>query len=517
MKKLDRTTNASRNIMSGFALKVFQLIIPFILRTVIIYCLGIEYLGLNTLFSSILQILSLAELGVGTAMVFSMYKPIVEDDQGTICALMQLYKIYYRIIGIIILVMGLVLLPFLPQLIKSDIPSDMNLYVLYLFNLSATVLSYWLFAYKNCLLTAHQRNDISNKVTLIVQVVQYIVQFIVLFLFKNYYYYVIVTLLAQVCTNISTEIVVSKMYPQYRAAGKLSKEETKVINRKIKDLFTAKLGSVILTSVDSVVISAFLGLKTLAIYNNYYYIVNAIMSFVTIMLTSITAGLGNSFITETKERNFITFQNLTFILLWLLGIGVTCFMCLYQPFMEIWVGQENMLSIYVVIFLCAYFYICEINALLNTFKDAAGIWHIDRFRPLTVAFTNLVLNLVSVKFIGVYGIILSTVVSILCVGMPWVTHNVFKYIFDGCSKKKYILKVLKFTVVIVVGSAIAYWVCKLLPNGVIFIAIRLIVCILVSNILYWVVFRRYSEYRYMLNMMYQFKDKIIKKQYKQNV
>ena len=192
--KIERTKNATRNIIYGVFLKIYQLLGPFILRTIFIYTLGMEYLGLNSLFTSILSVLNLAELGVGSALVFSMYKPIAEDDTEKICALMNLYKLYYRIIGAVILVIGLILVPFIPNLISGSVPEDVNIYVLYLMNLGATVLSYWLFAYKTCLFGAHQRNDMIAKVTIVSSTLQYIIQAIFLISISNYYLYLTITL-----------------------------------------------------------------------------------------------------------------------------------------------------------------------------------------------------------------------------------------------------------------------------------------------------------------------------------
>ena len=219
--KINRTENAVRNILFGGILRVYQIVIPFVMRTVMIYCMGVQYLGLNSLFTSILQVLNLAELGVGSAMVYSMYKPIAEDDTDTICALMGLYRTYYQCIGLIIAVIGVGLTPFIPKLIKSDLPVGINIYALYLLNLSATVLSYWLFAYKNSLLQAHQRIDVTSKVTLITNTLQYVVQIFVLAVLKNYYIFVVVMLLTQAMTNIITSIVVTKMYTNYNERGRL--------------------------------------------------------------------------------------------------------------------------------------------------------------------------------------------------------------------------------------------------------------------------------------------------------
>ncbi|MGN0556751.1 MAG: lipopolysaccharide biosynthesis protein, partial [Acutalibacteraceae bacterium] len=195
--KTERTKNASRNMLFGVALKLYQIIMPFAIRSVILYYLGVEYLGLNSLFTSVLQVLNMAELGVGSAMVFSMYKPIAQDDNATICALMKLYKWYYRVIGAVILVAGVAITPFIPKLIKGDVPPDMNVYVLYLMNLAATVLTYWLFAYRNSVLQAHQRGDVASKVGIATETLKYIFQLGVLCFFKNYYYFVLVLLLTQ--------------------------------------------------------------------------------------------------------------------------------------------------------------------------------------------------------------------------------------------------------------------------------------------------------------------------------
>ena len=239
--EMNRSRNATRNIIFGVILKIYQLVLPFAMRTIIMYELGVKYLGLNSLVTSFLQVLNLAELGVGSAMVFSMYKPIAQEDSKTICALMRLYKIYYRAIGLVVFAAGMLLLPFIPKLIAGDVPDGINIYVLYLLNLMATVFTYWLFAYKNSILQAHQRQDVVSKVTIITDTCKYILQIGILFAFHNYYYYVCVLLLSQIFNNILTAIVSNKLYPQYQAEGKLSKESVKEINQIIMDLFTSKL------------------------------------------------------------------------------------------------------------------------------------------------------------------------------------------------------------------------------------------------------------------------------------
>ena len=491
--KIERTKNATKNIIFGIALKMYQIIVPFLMRTAIIYYLGVEYLGLDGLFTSILQVLNMAELGVGSAMIFSMYKPIALDDTEKICKLMNLYKIYYRFIGLTIAVVGIVICPFVPYLIKSDLPEGMNVYILYLLNLGATVLSYWLFAYKNSLLHAYQRIDIISKVTLIINTIEYILQFIVIFIWKSYYLYVIIVLLNQICINIVTSKVVDKMYPNYKAKGKLEKTEIKEINQKVKDLFTAKIGGVIVNSADSIVISAFLGLTILAIYQNYYYILKAIIAMVLVIFNSCTAGIGNSIIVESEEKNYRDLKKFTFIIIWIAGFCATALLCLYQPFMKLWVGEELLLSFSTVVCFCIYFYVYEINSLLNVYKDAAGIWHKDRFRPLITALTNLTLNLILVNFIGIYGVILSTVLSTLLVGFPWLIYNLFDEIFKR-SPKEYLLKLLKYTIINVIIAVIVYIFASLIKGySIIAIGIKGVICFIVYNLIMYIIFKKSKE------------------------
>lgn len=516
MAKIERTKNAVRNIFFGVLLKMYNIICPFIMRTAMIYFLGVEYLGLNSLFASILSVLNLAELGVGSAMVFSMYKPIAQDDESTICALMKLYRTYYRVIGLVIAALGCVLIPFLPKLIKSDVPAGMNIYLLYMLNLGATVLSYWMFAYKNSLLGAHQRNDIGSKVTMVTNTIQYGAQFLVLWLVRDYYLYVIVALMTQVITNVVTAIIANHLYPNYKPKGSLGKAQVRVINRKIIDLFTAKLGAIVVNSVDTIVISAFLGLTVLAVYQNYYFILSSIMGFVTILFTSITAGIGNSLIVETKEKNFKDLSLFTFIICWIAGVCACCFLNLFQPFIEVWVGKDLLLPYSAVVCLVIYYFVFEVNQLLCVYKDAAGIWHEDRFRPLITAFVNLGLNLALVQFWGIYGIILSTVLSILFVGMPWLFHNLFATVFE----KKYLIPYLKKLAVYVCVCIISCVTTTLLCGTIhadpwVTLAVSLGICCVLPNVMFFAVYHRTPEFRSMLNllnnMLHGRLDRMIKK------
>ena len=442
--KFNRTENASRNIVFGICQRFYQIVVPFIMRTAMIYWMGAEYLGLDSLFVSILSVLNLAELGVGSAMVYSMYKPVAEDDKNRICALMKLYKIYYRVIGLVVLVAGLIICPFIPRLISGNIPQELNVYVLFLLNLGATVLSYWLFAYKNSLLQAYQRADVISKVTMLVNTVRYVLQFAVLFFWRSYYIYLIITLASQAGINVVTSIVVDKMFPEFSAKGIIEASERKVINHRIRDLFTAKIGAVVVNSVDTLVISAFLGLTALAIYQNYFFIVTALLSVVNIFISSCMAGIGNSIIVDSKEKCYSDLKTFTFLIVCVATICTSCLVCMYQPFMKLWVGPELMLEFSAVLCFAIYFFVVQINTLLNSYKDAAGMWHEDRFRPLVTAVANLTMNLLTVKVWGLYGVVLSTVLSMIIIGMPWLIYNLFSTVFEKRAMRDYIKRLFQY-------------------------------------------------------------------------
>ena len=465
------------------------------MRTVIIYIMGVQYLGLNSLFTSVLQVMNLAELGIGSAMVYSMYKPIVEDDKTTICALMNLYKKYYRIIGGIIALVGIVLTPFVPKLINGEFPREINIYILYLLHLGATVLSYWLFSYKGAVIQAYQRTDIISKITLATNTMQYLLQILVLYYFRDYYLYVLILLFAQVATNVITAGFANYLYPELKASGSLSMIEVKQINQRIRDLFTAKIGMVVVGSVDTIVISAFLGLTTLAIYQNYYFIMNAMAGFITVIFTAITAGIGNSLITESKEKNFYDFKVLTFIICFILCVFCCCFANLYQPFMKIWVGEKLMLEYRYVIMFCVLFYCLELAMIWATVKDAAGLWHSDRYRPLIGAIANLVMNIIMVKTIGLIGVILSTILSYLLISMPWLIHNLFRYLYKKplriylCDLIFYVLATICF------GVSTCYICGGVKCSGIFEIIIKGIISSIVPIIGWCLIFSRKKEFK----------------------
>ena len=301
---VSRTKNAKRNIISGLINRTIHLVFPFIIRSVVIQTLGAEYLGLGSLFTSILQVLNLAEMGFSSAIVYNMYKPVADKDAKTICALMNLYKKIYRIIGLVVLLIGFGIMPFLHNFIGGSVPDGVNIYVLYLIFLFNTVSTYFLFAYKSALVNAHQRNDIISNVGTATSLLQFIVQIIVLLVLKNYYVYIIVQCITLILNNIFVAITVKRMYPKYICAGEVPKEQKKDIRKRVTGLMVQRVCATTRNSLDSIFISSMVGLTAVAIYSNYYTIMIAIIGVMGILSSSITASVGNSIVTESVRKNY---------------------------------------------------------------------------------------------------------------------------------------------------------------------------------------------------------------------
>ena len=497
--KIARTKNTVRNILTGSVSRIINIILPFFNRTVILYVMGTKYLGLSSLFTSILSFLSLSELGLGAAMVYSMYKPIARNDDETICALLNLYKRLYRIIGFVVLGLGMALMPFLRQLINDEIPPEINLHLLYFIYLFNSVLSYWLFAYKNALLQAHQRNDVNNVISAVIIPASYAVMLGALWLTKNYYAYVIWQPVFTIITNLIRSRYVDRHFPHLKPRGEISSELRRSITKKVAALIGTKLNTVVLNAADNLVMSAFLGLTVIAVYGNYYMIMSSIIGFLGIIYSAMTAGLGNSLQTETVEKNYRDFEKLSFMNSWLVGWCSVCLVCLYQPFMRIWVGEELMFPFYVVLELGLYFYIYQLRKIPVVYKDAAGIWWEDRFRPYVCMVTNVVMNILLVQIIGISGIILSTVFS-LCISIPWENYTIFKYVFHR-SSRAYYGKLAAYCGSMILGGLVCFWLCSLFGDGIPALMARAVICVIVPNVIFAALNCRRAEFRLARDMV----------------
>ena len=487
---MNRTKNTIRNIKSGMINKIVTLLLPFLARTILIKTLGSEYAGLSSLFVSILQVLNLAELGIGTAITFSLYRPTADEDVKTVRATMNLYRKLYRLIGVIVLVIGFALMPFLSFMIEGEVPSDVNLYVLYLIYLINAALTYFLFAYKTILLEVHQKNSIISNINTVLFLFQFIYQIVVLVCFKNYYLYIAIMPFITVINNIVGAYYARKIYPQYYCEGELPKEQRKAIRKRVYGLMIQKLCATTRNSFDSIFISAYLGLNMVAIYNNYFMISSAITGFLAVITTSMAASVGNSVATESVDKNYRDMNRIIFLYMFISTICTACLLCLYQPFMTIWFGEEYLLGIIPVVLLCAYFYALKIGDIISLYSQGAGLWWEGRYRALAEALLNLILNAILGKIFGVSGIILGTLISLVLINFIYGSQIVFKYYFKSINPVKYYARHIVYLVITCIVSVAAYFSTVSIPvNGFVGIIIKGGICIIMSVsvliLIYW--------------------------------
>ncbi len=498
--KLNVVENAKRNMFWGAAKKVWQIVIPFVLRSVFIRQLGIKYVGLGGLFSSLLSFLNLAEMGISSAVLYFLYQPVAENDEETIRKLLGVIKNAYRWIGFLIFGAGLALMPLLHLLISEEVPADVNIYVLYLLNLLETVLSYWLFAGKSTVLEVHQRNDISNRIYLITLTIRYGLQFAILLLLPNYYIYLIIIILTQVLEKIFIAFIVDQKYPRYRTALPASREMKRKVSQKAGSLLFHRIGNVIVNSADALVITGFLGLSILGKYQNYLQIMMAVSGIIGLINASCYAGIGNTMAREGIGAAYRSFEHDTFLEFCISTVCCCCFLNLYQPFIAFWVGADMLLEDGVVILLCLYFYFDRLMAPGNMFENIGGVWNKDKYRPFMEGFLNLGINLLLVQFAGMYGILLSTILSKALFSMPWLYHTVV----GGLFKKNtaiHMRKLLQYTISTVSICAASYFVCRIVPSGN-FSLINLFVKALVSGVvpisLLYILYHRCGEWQWMV-------------------
>ncbi len=454
-----RTFNAKRNAIWGIINRIICLLMPFLTRTVIIRTLGSEYLGLNGLFTSVLTVLNLTELGIGSAIVYAMYKPLAYNDTDLVCALLSLYRKVYRIIGIAIVLIGFTLTPFINFFINGSIPHDVNIYYLYLLYLLNTALSYFLFAYKTSLLQAAQRADLTSKINLIVQIILNVLQIVFLIKTKNYYFFVVLQIVFTLIINLANSYEAKKKFPQYLCRGIVNEYLLKDIKKRISGLMMIKIAFVSRNALDNIIISSFLGLHLVAVYSNYYLVISAVTSLLVVLMNAIAASVGNSVAKEKVEKNLKDMRIINFLYLSISGICAACILGVYQDFMLIWAGKDLLFSKVMMVLFVFYFILMKIGDVQAQYFDAAGLWWYGRMRGFIEASANLVLNIILGYFWGVVGVLFATIITILAINFPLSTYYTFKYYYK-CSPNPFIKEQIINVFKIVVGCVPVFYISK---------------------------------------------------------
>ena len=511
----NRTTNSIRTSIWGVLRSCFDILLGFVYRSVFIRILSADYLGLNGLFTNILQVLSLAELGITTAIVFRFYEPISKGDYIQVGKIMNYLKKVYRYIAAFILVAGLIITPFLNFFINKDskIPDDVNLYFIYLLFLLNTVSSY-LFVYKQTILSADQRGHIAAIFAIISVVIKYSAQIIILLLTRNYS----ATLLAGVFITIFYNFVFSvwteKKYKEvFGVKEELSKESKGKILDDTKAVMFHKVGATVKLSTDSIILSKFVSLVSAGIYSNYSMIITGLQKVISQLLGSFVSSVGNAHVKLSKKENYAVYKKLQFIDLWVSTVTVVCSYLLMNDFILIWVGPKFLFDKFTLIMLCLQFYIIISRQINISYTNGCGLFVRDRYRPIIEAVLNLLLSIVGVKLWGIVGVFIGTVVSSVVTVFWREPYILFKEEF-GESVWEYWKRYFQFTlfgfVLCAAGDVIKERFLTI--DSIWLLIIEALVCFAVTNILLICLYHRREEYSYMINVGKKFiRSKIAKK------
>ena len=486
--KLDFFQNTKRNIVAVSISRGFQLLFPFLNRTLFLWLLGPEYLGLNGLFASILGILRLAEFGFGSAVACSMYKLVARDDRDQICASLRFFRTLYHGVGLVIFAIGLCLLPFIPHIIHGDVPPGINIYVLYLIHLINTAAGYFFFAYRGCILSIHHREDVIININTGISILQYVTVALILLFTRSYYYYVIATVIFTIISNLLIFFATKRFFPGIEPRGKLKRSLRYRILMDSKSVFMHKIGGTIFSFADNIVISSFLGLVAVAVYGNYNFISQAVAGFVGIMAGSVQPGIGNRIYTDTRENIFLLFIKLHRLSMIGAIWSMAMMIALYQPFMWVWTNGDPDLMRHMLtpLLMACGFFLMQARQMLLVFKRAATIWHQDRWKPLCGACLNLALNILFVKVFPenykLDGVILSTIIATVLVDIPWETYVMFTHFFNPAQARVFLKVQTKFVMVAVLMSVATWYGVHALPlDGVPGLVVRGIVAAIVSG------------------------------------
>lgn len=509
---MSRTEYAAKNFMWFTISTILSTALGFISRTIFIYILGTTYLGVNGLFTNILSMLSLTELGVGEAINFSLYKPLADKDEKKLCGLMIFYRNAYRRIALVVTVLGVSIIPFLNILVKNEngITHIHLIYLIFLFN---TVTSY-LFSYKTTLLVADQKSYLLTNINMVVSVITLIIQMIVLVVFRNYILYLISTSIIGLLKNFYANNYINNMYTYLldKNCERLSKKETLSIISKVKAMMFHKVGDVCIYQTDNIITSIVINVTTVGLVSNFTMIIDMINRFVMGFFNAASAGLGNLIATEDENKRLDVFKKYDFFAFCFFGWTSICLYFLLTPFITIWIGVDKLIDNITVALLCTNYYLTGMRVPLGNVKAAAGVFEQDKWAPIIQSIINLLISIVGAIKLGLPGIYIGTLTSSLVPNIyrPLV---VYKHIFKTSSMdyfKQYIRRI--FSIVICV-CIIAFIINSTFINSNIWVYLigTATICLLLPNILLIVFFRKTLEFQYVIYIKTMLLRKIRKK------
>lgn len=498
-----RKKSSIKNMVGSVISNIITIIIGLIAQALFIKILGSEYLGLNGLFTNIITMLGIVELGIGNAIIYNLYKPLAVQNEEKIKSLMNFYKKSYHIIAIIVCIIGLSIIPLLPFIIE-DTTVNINITFVYLFFLTDVVCSY-LLSYKRSILYADQKNYIINIVHIGYTFALNVLQLLILYFTKNYYLYLAIKIFMRILENFVISIIANHKYPYLRDEHieNLDKATEKDIFTKVKSLFFHKIGTFFVLGTDNIIISKFLGLVTVGLYSNYYLIINAVQTVFGQFIQATTASIGNMLITESKEKCFDIFKKIRFLNFWIATFSSVCVFVIMDSFVTLWIGKSYILPKVVLLLLSINLYQNLMRNAYSSFKEAAGIFFEDRYVPLFEAFINIIVSIIFCKLWGLAGVFFGTIISGLMLWCYSYPRFVYKKIFDG-SYKDYIFSTLGYIICFLVILMITYSLSKqfYFDSRYLNFYKNVGISLVIPNIILILIYFRTSHFQYYKNIIF---------------
>lgn len=502
--KSERKKSSFKNMITAVSSNVLTIIVGLVAQAVFIKILGSEYLGLNGLFSNVISMLGIVELGMGSAIIYNMYKPIAENDHEKIKSLMQFYKKSYRIITLIISIIGIMIIPFIKYIVDIEsVTVGINVYLVYILFLLETICSYIL-SYKRSMLYADQKEYITNIIHMGYTILVNTMQLTFLYFTHDYYLYLIIKVMMRLVENIVISSYVNRRYSYLldNNVTKLDSKTEKDIFQKIRALFFHKIGTFIVSGTDNIIISKYLGLVTVGLYSNYYMIINAVQTVINHIIQATRASVGNLLVTESKTKQFDIFNKIRFVNFWISCFSSICIFVIMDSFITIWIGYKFVLPTKVLLVLVINFFIVSSRSTYGAFKEAAGIFYEDRFVPIIESLLNIVLSIIFVKKFGLMGVFMGTIAS----GLVLWCYSYPKYVYNKLFGRKisdYIKETIYYFIIFILIAGFTYSLAILISFDNIYLQFisNVLIALIVPNVIMLLLFSKDENFKYFINML----------------
>lgn len=502
--KSERKKSSFKNMITAVSSNVLTIIVGLVAQAVFIKILGSEYLGLNGLFSNVISMLGIVELGMGSAIIYNMYKPIAENDHEKIKSLMQFYKKSYRIITLIISIIGIMIIPFIKYIVDIEsVTVGINVYLVYILFLLETICSYIL-SYKRSMLYADQKEYITNIIHMGYTILVNTMQLTFLYFTHDYYLYLIIKVMMHLVENIVISSYVNRRYSYLldNNVTKLDSKTEKDIFQKIRALFFHKIGTFIVSGTDNIIISKYLGLVTVGLYSNYYMIINAVQTVINHIIQATRASVGNLLVTESKTKQFDIFNKIRFVNFWISCFSSICIFVIMDSFITIWIGYKFVLPTKVLLVLVINFFIVSSRSTYGAFKEAAGIFYEDRFVPIIESLLNIVLSIIFVKKFGLMGVFMGTIGS----GLVLWCYSYPKYVYNKLFGRKisdYMKETIYYFIIFILIAGFTYSLAILISFDNVYLQFisNVLIALIVPNVIMLLLFSKDENFKYFINML----------------